>query len=69
MNRGFAAELFIFASGICFLIGTLTIAIIVAGFFLGAILTVLIPVAVVFTGLGLLWWGSTDYDKEATGSE
>lgn len=54
----------LFASGACLLIGVVTIAIMVAGFFLGVILTILVPVALVFTGLGLVWLICKDFDED-----
>lgn len=51
-------------SGVCLLIGVVTIAIMVAGFFLGVLLTILVPVAIVFTGLGLIWFICKDFEEE-----
>jgi hypothetical protein len=55
-------------SGIFLVLGILTVAIIVAGFILGVILSVLIPVALFFTGIGLIWLIFKDFKDESTES-
>jgi hypothetical protein len=49
--------------GILTVVGTLIVAVLVAGFLLGLVLSVLIPVVAVFTGLFIIWWGFQDYPK------
>lgn len=50
--------------GFSLMIGILTIAIFVAGAILGVILAVLVPVGLLFTGMGLLVFCSMDFSKE-----
>ena len=50
--------------GFSLMIGILTIAIFVAGAILGVILAVLVPVGLLFTGVGLLVFCSVDFSKE-----
>lgn len=50
--------------GFSLMIGILTIAIFVAGAILGVILAVLVPVGLLFTGVGLLVFCSMDFSKE-----
>lgn len=48
----------------CLFIGILTIAIFVAGTILGIVLSILVPVGLLFTGVGLIWFMMTDFSKE-----
>lgn len=48
----------------CLFIGILTIAIFVAGAILGIVLAFLVPVGLLFTGVGLLWFVTKDFSKE-----
>ena len=48
----------------CLFIGILTIAIFVAGAILGIVLSLLVPVGLLFTGVGLLWFLVTDFSPE-----
>jgi hypothetical protein len=50
-------------TGFCLFIGILTIAIFVAGAILGIVLSVLVPIGLLFTGVGLLWFLATDFEK------
>lgn len=51
-------------AGIFLTIGILTIAIFVAGAILGIVLSVLVPVGLLFTGAGLMWFLATDFSTE-----
>lgn len=51
-------------TGFCLFIGILTIAIFVAGAILGIVLSVLVPVALLFTGVGLIWFMAKDFSEE-----
>lgn len=51
-------------TGFCLFIGILTIAIFVAGAILGIVLSFLMPVALLFTGVGLIWFLVTDFSEE-----
>jgi len=51
-------------TGFCLLIGILTIAVFVAGTILGVVLSVLFPIGLLFTGVGLIWFITTDFSKE-----
>ena len=51
-------------AGIFTIIGILTIAIFVAGAILGIVLSVLVPIGLFFTGIGLVWFMVTDFSKE-----
>lgn len=53
-------------SGFCLIIGILTIAIFVAGAILGIVLSVLAPIGLLFTGVGLVWFLVTDFSDEET---
>jgi len=50
--------------GFSLMIGIVVIAIFVAGAILGVILAVLVPVALLFTGVGLLIFCSMDFSDE-----
>ena len=51
-------------TGFCLIIGILTIAIFVAGTILGIVLSVLVPIGLLFTGVGLIWFLVTDFSQE-----
>ena len=51
-------------SGICFLIGILSVVVIVVGFFIGIFVSMLVPVAIVFTVLGFIWVICKDFDSD-----
>ena len=51
-------------TGFCLFIGILTIAIFVAGTILGIVLSVLVPIGLLFTGVGLIWFLVTDFSQE-----
>jgi hypothetical protein len=51
-------------TGFCLFIGILTIAIFVAGAILGVVLAFLVPVGLLFTGVGLIWFLTTDFSPE-----
>lgn len=51
-------------TGFCLFIGILTIAIFVAGAILGIVLSMLVPIALIFTGVGLMWFLATDFSQE-----
>lgn len=51
-------------TGFCLFIGILTIAIFVAGTILGIVLSVLVPIGLLFTGVGLIWFLVTDFSEE-----
>lgn len=51
-------------TGFCLFIGILTIAIFVAGTILGIVLSVLVPIGLIFTGVGLIWFMTTDFSQE-----
>ena len=53
-------------TGFCLIIGILTIAIFVAGAILGIVLSVLAPIGLLFTGVGLVWFLVTDFSDEKT---
>lgn len=53
-------------TGFCLFIGILAIAIFVAGAILGIVLSLLVPVGLLFTGVGLLWFMVTDFSPEKT---
>ena len=53
-------------SGFCLIAGILTIAIFVAGAILGVVLSVLAPIGLLFTGVGLVWFLVTDFSDEKT---
>jgi hypothetical protein len=59
-------QLILAVTGFCLVIGILTIAIFVAGAILGIVLSVLVPVALFFTGIGLIWFLAKDFSKEET---
>lgn len=48
--------------GLTLLFGVLSVAVTVAGFFIGAIFVVLTPFLAVFTGLWGVWFITKDYD-------
>jgi len=52
------------ATGFSLIAGILTIAIFVAGAILGIVLSVLAPIGLLFTGVGLIWFLVTDFSKE-----
>jgi hypothetical protein len=54
----------IMVSGVCMIIGILIIAIFVAGAILGFVLSVLVPIGLFFTGIGLIWFLATDFSPE-----
>ena len=51
-------------TGFCLIVGILTIAIFVAGTILGIVLSVLAPIGLFFTGIGLIWFLVTDFSQE-----
>jgi len=51
-------------AGMAIVIGVLTIAIFVAGAILGLVLSFLIPIGLLFTGVGLVWFMATDFSEE-----
>lgn len=51
-------------TGFSLFIGILTIAIFVAGAILGIVLSVLVPVGLLFTGVGLIWFLAKDFSPE-----
>ena len=51
-------------TGFCLIIGILTFAIFVAGTILGIVLSVLVPIGLLFTGVGLIWFLVTDFSEE-----
>ena len=51
-------------TGFCLFIGILTIAIFGAGTILGIVLSVLVPIGLFFTGIGLIWFLVTDFSQE-----
>ena len=51
-------------TGFCLFIGVLTIVIFVAGTILGIVLSVLVPIGLLFTGVGLIWFLVTDFSQE-----
>ena len=55
--------------GFSLMIGTLTIAIFVAGAILGIVLAFLVPVGLLFTGVGLIWFLVTDFSPEKPAKE
>lgn len=57
-------KLFIQILGFCLVIGVLSVAVIVAGFFIGIVLSFLFPIALLFTGVGLLGFLCKDYDED-----
>ena len=56
-------------TGFCLFIGILTIAIFVAGAILGVVLAFLVPVGLLFTGVGLVWFLVTDFSPEKPAKE
>ena len=52
------------AIGLTLLIGLLSVAVVVAGIILGAILAVLTPVLMIFTGLWGVWFITKDFEKD-----
>jgi hypothetical protein len=52
------------AIGLAALFGLLSVAVTTAGIIIGAILAVLTPVAIVFTGLWFAWFITKDFDEE-----
>jgi cytochrome c biogenesis protein CcdA len=51
-------------AGMAIVFGVLSIAIFVTGAILGLVLSFLIPVGLLFTGVGLAWFLLTDFSKE-----
>ena len=51
-------------TGFCLFIGILTVATFVAGAILGIVLSFLVPVGLLFTGVGLIWFLITDFSEE-----
>jgi len=51
-------------AGIAIIIGVLTIAIFIAGAILGLVFSFLIPIGLLFTGVGLVWFLLTDFSEE-----
>lgn len=56
-------------TGFCLFIGILTIAIFVSGAILGVVLAFLVPVGLLFTGVGLTWFLVTDFSPEKPAKE
>lgn len=52
------------AIGLTLLFGLLSVAITVAGIILGAILAVLTPLLIIFTGLWGVWFITKDFEKD-----
>ncbi len=52
------------AIGLAFLFGLLSVAITTVGIIIGVVLSVLTPVAIVFTGLWFTWFITKDFDEE-----
>lgn len=50
--------------GLALLFGLLSVAITVAGIILGAILAVLAPLLMIFTGLWGVWFITKDFEKD-----
>ena len=57
-------NLILTVTGFCLLIGILTIAVFVAGAILGIVLSLLAPIGLLFTGVGLIWFCMTDFSDE-----
>jgi hypothetical protein len=57
-------SLIIFVTGFCLFIGILAVAVFVAGAILGVVLSLLVPIALLFTGVGLIWFCMTDFSHE-----
>jgi uncharacterized membrane protein YuzA (DUF378 family) len=55
--------------GLTFLFGLLSVATVVAGVILGAILAVLTPILMIFTGLCGVWFCTQDFEKDEEKSE
>lgn len=53
-------------AGICLFIGILTIAVFVAGTILGVVFSVLVPIGLLFTGVGLVMFMAKDFSPEKT---
>lgn len=51
-------------AGFAIVFGVLTIAIFVAGAILGLVLSFLIPIGLLFTGVGTMWFLMTDFSEE-----
>lgn len=56
-------------TGFSLLFGTLIIAIFVAGAILGIVLSLLVPIGLLFTGVGLIWFLATDFSEEEPDSK
>ena len=52
------------ATGLTLLFGLLSVAIVAAGVILGAILAVLTPILIIFTGLWGVWFINKDFEEE-----
>ena len=57
-------NLILAVTGFCLFIGILIIAVFVAGAILGVVLSLLVPVGLLFTGVGLIWFLATDFSPE-----
>ena len=55
------------AIGLTLLFGLLSVVVTIAGAIIGAILAVLAPVAMVFTGLWFAWFITKDFDEDEPG--
>ena len=53
-------------SGICLIIGILTVAVFVAGAILGIVFSALVPIGLLFTGVGLVMFMARDFSEEKT---
>jgi hypothetical protein len=57
-------NLILAVTGFCLFIGILIIAIFVAGAILGVVLSLLAPIGLLFTGVGLIWFLAVDFSDE-----
>jgi hypothetical protein len=48
--------------------GVLSVIVVVGGAILGALLAMLMPIVLVFTGLWTVWWVTKDYDDDESDS-
>jgi len=56
-------------AGMAIVFGVLSIAIFVAGAILGLVLSFLIPIGLLFTGVGAVWFLTTDFSEEKSKSK
>jgi len=52
------------AIGLTLLFGVLSVAVLVAGALIGLLLTLVAPIALVFTGLWVVWFINKDFDVD-----